>query len=251
MRIRYLVAALAAVLATVTYFTLQSSGWILVAVTDSIFAVGSGTCSLLAFLVCRQWGFRGKMGIVNSGLFLGVFLWFLSDISYVICEAVLRVPVLFPSIGNGLELVSYVPIALGLAQFLWVFREGFRRVWTLTALGIGVLALCLGLVVLVGPLIASAANPLDVAFYLVYPVLDLILLVLALLMVFAFAGGKMTWPWVWISFGLILTVLADISQGLGQLQGWYYSGNPIELISLCAYICFALGLGQERRPLFR
>jgi len=247
LRATHLIALVVAVLVAVTYFALQSSGWILVAVTDVMFVLGSGACSILAFSAGSRWGFRGKIGIVHSGIFLGVFSWFVSDVAYLIYEVVLRITVSFPSLPQTLFLVSYVAIALGLLQFLWVFRGGLRRIWVLAAVGIGALMFCLGCVLLVGPLVASGVDVFVKAFYVAYPILDLVLFVFALLMVFAFSGGKVTKPWVWISLGLFLRVLSDISLGVGQLQGWYYSGHPIEIIQLCAYIGFALGLDEERR----
>jgi hypothetical protein len=33
---------------------------------------------------------------------------------------------------------------------------------------------------------------------------------------------------------------------LGTLQGWYYSGHPIELIQLWGYIALGLGFDEQR-----
>lgn len=83
-------------------------------------------------------------------------------------------------------------------------------------------------------------------FDVAYPVLDSMLVVLAIFMFFLFRGGKMVGSWVWISLGLLLNVLADIMFSLGTLQGWYYSGHPIELIQFWGYIGLGLGFDEQR-----
>ena len=95
----------------------------------------------------------------------------------------------------------------------------------------------------------SAEGFLSKSFDVAYPVLDSMLVVLAIFMLFVFRGGKMANAWVWISLGLFLSALADISFSLGTLQGWYYSGHPIELIQFSGYICFGLGLNEQRRAI--
>jgi len=56
----------------------------------------------------------------------------------------------------------------------------------------------------------------------------------------------MAGAWVWISIGLLLSALADIMFSLGTLQGWYYSGHPIELIDLWGSIALGLGFDEQR-----
>ena len=67
---RYLVGIVVAALITVAYFWLQWSD-LLVPVTDYVFVLASRRGSILAFLVTCHWGFRGKVGLVHLGRFLG------------------------------------------------------------------------------------------------------------------------------------------------------------------------------------
>jgi hypothetical protein len=245
MRIRYLVGIVVAVLVTVAYFWLQSSE-LLGPVTDYISVLASGICSILAFLVIRHWGYRGKVGLVHLGLFLGVFLWFLGDTAWTIYETVLQVEIPYPSFADVLYLAGYIPIALGIVQFLWTFRAGLKRQRAFVALGVGLLFLGLTYAFLIGPLAVSTENFLTKSYDVAYPVLDSMLVVLAIFMFFVFRGGKMAGAWVWVSLGLLLNALADIAFSLGSLQGWYYSGHPIELIQFWGYIGLALGLDEQR-----
>ena len=245
MRTSYLVGIVAAASVTVVYFLLQSSE-LLAPVTDYITVLASGICSILAFLAIRHWGVRGKFGLVYLGIFLGVFLWFLGDTAWTIYETVLQIEIPYPSFADVLYLAGYIPIAIGVVQFLWTFRAGLKRQKTFVALGVGLLFLGLTYAFLIGPLVVSAEDFLTKSYDVAYPVLDSMLVVLAIFMFFLFRGGKMAGAWVWISLGLLLTALADIAFSLGSLQGWYYSGHPIELIQLWGYIALALGLDEER-----
>ena len=52
-------------------------------------------------------------------------------------------------------------------------------------------------------------------------------------------------PWMWISIGLLLNAFADMLFSLGTLQGWYYSGHPVELVQLYGYIALGLGFYEQ------
>jgi hypothetical protein len=245
MRARYLVGIVVAALITVAYFWLQSSE-LLAPVTDYVFVLASGICSILAFLVVRHWGFRGKAGLVHLGLFLGIFLWFLGDTAWAIYETVLQIEIPYPSFADVFYLVGYIPIGIAIVQFLWTFRAGLKRQMALVALGVGLLFVGLMCAFLMGPLVVSTEDFLTKSYDVAYPVFDSMLVVLAIFMFFVFRGGKMAGAWVWISLGLLLTALADIAFSLGSLQGWYYSGHPIELIQFWGYLSLALGLDEQR-----
>ena len=66
-------------------------------------------------------------------------------------------------------------------------------------------------------------------------------------MFFTFRGGKVGIPWQWITLGLLLLAIYDITFSFGTLQGWYYSGHPIEIVYGLGYISLGLGFyGQIR-----
>jgi diguanylate cyclase len=245
MRTRYLVGIVAAILISVAYFLLQSSE-LLAPLTDCAFVLASGFCSILVFLAIREWGFRGKFGVVYLGLFLGMLLWFLGDTAWTIYAIALQIEIPYPSFADILYLAGYVPIAAGIIQFLWTFRTGLRNERTFIALGVGILSIGLTYAFLIGPLVGSTEDFLTKSYDVAYPVLDSLLVVLAVFMFFLFSGGKMAGAWFWISLGLFLTALADMTFSLGTLQGWYFSGHPIELIQFWGYIALALGFDEQR-----
>ena len=245
LRARHVIAIIIAVLVAVAYFLLQSSTQWLVPGTDIISALASGICSIIAFLIVDRWGSESRFGIVHIGMFLGVFFWFLGDITWVVYETILHFAIPYPSFADVFYLAGYVPIAVGMVQFLRIFHSSLSRKRAVAALLMGLLSFACTLLLVIGPLTISSEELLTKMFDVAYPALDSLLVLLAFLMVFIFRGGKMSGSWVWIAFGLLLNALADILFSLGTLQGWYYSGHPIELVQIWAYICLGVGFYEQ------
>jgi len=244
-RAKYVFAIVIAALVSVAYFWWQS--WQALAVaTDCVYVLASGFCSLLAFLVVRRWGFRGKLGAVHFGLLVGIFFWFLGDLSWTVYETVLRIPIPYPSFADVFYLGAYIPIAVGLVLFLRTFWSGIDRKAFIGGLSLGLFFFLLTCIVLIGPLVMSSEDLLTKFFDVAYPVADSILIVLSIFVLVNFKGGKIAVAWVWICLGLFLAGLYDIMFGLGTLQGWYYSGHPIELVQFYGYICLGLGFYEQR-----
>jgi hypothetical protein len=249
MQSRFTFGILTAVVLAVLYAVLQSQGFLLVELSDAVFVLVSGGTSVLALLVVLKRGFRGKFGAVNAGLFLVVFSWFLGETVWTIYELILETPVPYPSLADVFYLAGYLPAILGVAQFLSVFKKGLSELKLILASLSGLLIIGLTYVYLLNPLMVSETDLITKAFDIAYPSLDAILLILAIAMILVFEGATMANPWVWISLGLFLTALADISFSLGTLQGWYYSGHPIELLWLWGYLSLALGFDSQRKEL--
>ena len=202
--------------------------------------------SLLAFLSARKSGFAGKFAPVRWGSFLGVLLWFLGELTWSIYEVFLHVEVPYPSVADVFYLAGYVPVIVAVIQFLWFFRRSF----TASRVAVGALSglLIVGLTsVLVYPLSVSLSDALTKSFDVAYPMLDAVLTTLAVLMFLTYSGGLFAKPWVTISAGLVLVGLYDIMFSLGTLQGWYYSGHPIELLYAWGYIGLGLGFDHQRK----
>jgi hypothetical protein len=245
LRARHVIAIIIAGLMALAYFLLQSSTQWLIPTTDIMAASASGICSILAFLVAYRWGSQSRFGVVHLGMFLGIFLWFLGDTTWVVYETILHISIPYPSFADIFYLAGYVPIAVGVFQFLRIFHASLTRERVVIAFVMGLLSFVFTLLLVIGPLATSSEDFLAKFFDVTYPVLDSILVLLAFLMVFIFRGGKMAGSWLWIAFGLLLNAGADILFSLGTLQGWYYSGHPIELVQLWAYIGLGLGFYEQ------
>jgi hypothetical protein len=239
-----------AVAFAIFYFIAQSwSREMLISSTDLLFILVSGVCSLLAFLVVRKWGFRGKFGTVHLGLFLGVFLWFLAETVWGAYEIVFHVDVPYPSVADLFYLGGYVPIFLGIVQFLWFFRETFTRRRLATMLLSSLVILVGSGVVLIYPLMNESADVLTKLFDVAYPFLDSFLVIFAVMVAMTFEKRRFGRAWLWIALGMVLAGFGDISFSYGTLMGWYYSGHPIELLYVWSYLSLGLGFAYQTRDL--
>ena len=246
---RYVVAAAVAVLAALLYFVAQPWSDLLVSLTDVMFVLVSGACSLFAFMVVRKWGIRGAFGEAHLGLFLFVLLQFFGELTWTIYEVVFHVEVPYPSLADLFYLAGYVAGIVGLMRFLSFFARKLpmRRI---------VLSIIFGLVIvgstfifLLSTLITEQADIYTKAFDVAYPGFDAILLSLVVAVFLTLKGGKLAPSWLWIGLGVLLTAIVDIIFSLGTLQGWYYSGHPIELLWVWGYVSMALGFYNQRTSL--
>ena len=243
------VALTAAIVFTVFYWVAQTWGSDLVVFTDALFIVVSGVCAFVAFLPARKWKEQGRLGVVHLGLFLAVLLWFLGESVWGIYELLLAVEVPYPSAADIFYLAGYLPALLGITFFLVRVKTAIKGIAFQAAILSGLVIIGSAVVFLINPIIASSSSNLAKIFDVGYPSLDAILLVLAVTMLIAFADGKIGESWFWISFGMILTTMADLAFSFGTLSGWYYSGHPIELLWLWGYIGLTLGFNAQRKQL--
>jgi len=240
--------ALASSIGTAVLYTfLQSSGFDLVAITDVLFVLVSGICTFFALSVVRKFGGRGKFGLVHTGLFLAVLFWCLGETTWGIYEVCLRIPIPYPSLADVFYLAGYFPAIISIVLALKFLSKGLTEFKMLVSSLLGLMIIGVVFIFLLNPLLSNSAGALTAVLDLAYPSLDLVLLILAIMMLLVFEGAPPSTPWLWISVGIILTTVADIGFSLGTLQGWYYSGHPIELLWLWGYITLALGFDNQRK----
>lgn len=241
------VALASSIGAAVLYTLLQSSGFDLVAITDVLFVLVSGICTFFALLVVLKFGGRGKFGSVHVGLFLAVFLWCLGEATWGVYEVGLHIPVPYPSLADIFYLAGYLPAIISILLALRLLSRGLTEIKMLVSSLLGLIIIGLVFSFLLNPLLSNSTGALTAVLDLAYPSLDSVLLILATMMLLIFEGAPPSTPWFWISVGMILTTIADISFSLGTLQGWYYSGHPIELLWLWGYIALTLGFDVQRK----
>ena len=233
--------------AAVLYALMQSWGFNLVAITNVLFVLVSGVCTFFALRVVLKFGCRGKFGSMHLGLFLAVFLWCLGETTWGIYEVGLHIPVPFPSLADIFYLAGYLPAIISILLVVKFFSRGLSEIKVLVSSLLGLMIIGLVFSFLLDPLLSNSTGVLTKVLDLAYPSLDSILLILAIMMLLIFEGAPPSTPWFWISVGIILTTIADISFSVGTLQGWYYSGHPVELLWIWGYIAMTLGFDNQRK----
>lgn len=181
------------------------------------------------------------------GLFLAVFLWCLGEATWGIYEVGLHIPVPYPSLADIFYLAGYLPAIISILLALKLLSRGLTEIKVMVASLLGLMIIGLVFSFLLNPLLSNSIGALTKVLDLAYPSLDSVLLILAIMMLLIFEGAPPSTSWLWISVGMILTTIADISFSVGTLQGWYYSGHPVELLYVWGYIALALGFDNQRK----
>ena len=243
---RYIGAVSYAIAVALVYLIAQRSGELLALITDVLFVLTSGGCTAIGLMLLHKWGTHGRFGRLQVGMFAAVFLWFLGETTWTIYEAVLGVAVPYPSVADVFYLSGYFPAVLAMIGFLLFFGKGLTRRRSLVAMVSGLIVIVFTYVFLVQALIASPTDFLTKVLDVGYPVLNAILMTLAIFMFSTLRGGRIRAVGLGSALGMLLTGIADISFSLGTLEGWYYSGHPIELLWLWGYISLAMGFEEQR-----
>jgi len=79
-------------------------------------------------------------------------------------------------------------------------------------------------------------------FYAIYPILDAVILIPSIIAVILFFRGEVNFLWTLILFGIISDVIADTLFLFLALEESYYSGHPIDILFIFAYLLFAFGV---------
>ena len=231
------------------FFLAHPRSEFLTASTDVLFVLVSGAVSLIAFAVVLKWKAKGTLGRVHLGLFLMIFLWFLGELTWMIYEVILNVPIAYPSIADVFYLSAYFPGIIGIAAFIISFSPAITRGRLLSAILVGTAVVGTTMIVLIQPILTNPTDSVTLAFDLAYPILDSILLILAVLMIALLGWRMLGKPWYFIAQGIVFSTLADIAFSQGTLTGWYYSGHPVELLWLYGYLFFAYGFNMQSKTL--
>jgi len=205
----------------------------------------SGGCAVLAFVVVRQMGWRGKFGSIHFGLFLGILVVFLGNASDGIYDVTLRATP-FPSISDVLYLLGYAVVTVTLLEFLWFFRKAVNRKM-MTKL-IALLVISAGGLTVVYLLSHIMTRLPAVALDAAYPILDGFGVMLSVIMLVCFRSRFISPPWRWFALGMLLMGIGHFLNGLGNAEGWYSYPDPIDLLYLWGYVSLGLGFSMQTKP---
>ena len=244
---RTVVVTVIAVAFAVYYILSQGWGQTLAISSDILFVLVSGCTALISYLSATKVGFKGRFAWAGWGLFLGIFLWFLGELVWTIYEVAWQIPIPYPSFADIFYLAGYAPIVIAIVGFLYSFKGALIRTRVAMAAITGLCIVALIIAVLLYPLSVTSEDPLTKFFDMAYPTLDAGVLFLAVMMFFLHGSGTLGKGWEWISIGMLLTTAADLLFSLGTMQGWYYSGHPVELFYLWGYLAMGLGLDTQRK----
>ena len=216
-----------------------------VASADVAFILLSGGCTVLAFVVVRKMGGRGKFGAVYLGFFIAMLLVFLGNLSDGIYDSIWAATP-FPSFSDGLYLLGYSFAILTLLRFLWFFRKAVNKEGALKLIVLFILSASglSGFFLLSHSLTKVPILALDA----LYPILDGFAVTLSVMMLAFFRSRFISPPWRWFALGVLLMGIGHFLNGLGIAEGWYSYPQPLDLFYLWGYASLGFGFSMQINP---
>ncbi|HJT10814.1 MAG TPA: hypothetical protein VJ771_08530 [Candidatus Nitrosotalea sp.] len=215
------------------------SKYIASATTDILSVVLSGGLLVLSAFISIE--FRGKGDLGKAYLLFSGFvsLWFSAEVIWLKSELVTHL-LPFPEYADWLYLGGY---AL-LVGFSIYYLKPFQIAITRKMLGFAALSTA---VLLIPTLYSTYSfNPnstiAEILWGAIYPIADAAILFPAVLGLALFVKGEVGLFWSLTCIAIILNIIADSGFFFLDIGKSDYSGNPVNILYMCAYILFAFGI---------
>ena len=184
-------------------------------------------------------GFIGKHGIAWISMTICAVSWLIAELTWIFYEVMLNVDP-FPSVADLFYVVGYPFLFL----FLIFYIEPVRKAVTKKML---IVATLLSLSVLIPSLFLALEDDSEMPYFEailagIYPMLDALVIIPALIGVTLFFKGKVNFMWTLVCLGIFSLFIADTVFLFAQIDMWYYTGNPLELLFYFTYVLMAFGI---------
>lgn len=217
------------------YATL-SSNFLNLAITAPLVAV-----SILVLIRERT---RGNLGKAFACFASFAITWFAAERIWTIYEVIYMIDP-WPSEADFLWLAGY-PLYIAFTIF---YLKPFRNVISLKLVtsAIGIAATIALLLTYYAGLQESSLSELETALGLAYPLADAISLVPVMVGLALFFRGQVSFLWSCMVFGMLCFVVADYGYLYFSLDDSYYTGHPIDIPYIWAYVFFLFGAYNHAR----
>jgi hypothetical protein len=243
-----LFAATAAVVVFIFQGSYQSSYGTTVDLLTDVFA-GGAFVSAGVSLARYEIGFGTRSGKVWWSFTVGIFLWFLGEITWSAYTYILKVPIPYPSVADVFYFSGYFPLFIGFYLYVTYFKQAFSRRISLVALVTILASASIVFVFLISPVLASSEAVLEKFFDFAYPLMDLLLLSTAIVGLGLLVRGRLGIAWLLFTAGILLNVFGDLLFSYSTIQGTYYNGSLPDLFFLEGYVAFGMAFFLHRKEL--
>lgn len=210
-----------------------------IAVSDLAFVAASGVLLALTIAISARFGITGDHG--KAYLLFSVFVasWFAAEVVWMVSELTGLLPP-FPQEAEMLYLVGY----LFLIMFSFYYIKPMRMAISKKMIGYASLATVTFLVPTLYTTYSDNpdASPLQIIWGGIYPVADAAVLFPAVLGLMLFFKGQVNFFWSLACVAIILNIMADTGFLFLFLDESYYSGHPLDILYLWAYVLFSFGI---------
>ena len=240
---KFLFTSLAAV-AFLNIFSNLIDEEVAVLVGNFVYVPVAGTLIFVAALLLKRLGSSGTHGMAWISLFGFAVMWFLAEMIWMAEEIFLNIEP-YPSTADIFYLMGYPFLLLFLISYLEPVKKAItKEIFAIPLIiSASVLLTCLFFalhdVEYVGNLELTIATA--------YPVADAFVIVPALIGIHLFFRGQVNFMWSLVCIGIISVFIADAAFLFAQVDDWYYTGHPIEILFQWTYVLIAFGVYDQLR----
>jgi hypothetical protein len=203
--------------------------------------IAGATVITAVFALKRYWGgLSSKLTQVWVCFAIGIFFWFLGELTWAIYALMLKIPIPYPSVADAFWLTGYSLLLLALTAYLWLVKPALSKTVLATASTIVLTIGTLFSYSLIAPALMRATDLTTKTMDVAYPTLDFIMLTLAITGLTVLAGSRVSKSWILFNTGIIMTTTGDSLFSYTTAQNTYYDGHPLELFLHFGYLLFIL-----------
>ena len=198
-----------------------------------------GALLVLSIIIATRFRVKGEHGRAWI-FFVGLAAsWFVAEQLWLVYDLVYKINP-FPSAADFFYLAGYPFLFLFSIYYLKPLKNAISKK---TLAYVSLIAMTLLI-----PSLYMAYNTdseisaLELTLALSYPIADAIVLIPALIGVILFFRGEVNFLWSLVCIAIVLNVVADTGFLITSMNGSYYTGHPIDMLYLWAYILFSFGV---------
>jgi hypothetical protein len=199
---------------------------------------------VVSILLLVKHGTGGDLGKACTSFVLFVVLWFIAERIWMIDELVYHLNP-WPSEADYFWLAGYPPYFAFTIFYLRPFKNSISAKLVIFALC--TTAAIAGFLVYYTSLQGSELSIFETVLGLSYPIFDTISLAPVIIGLVLFFRGEVNFMWACLFFGMLCLVIADYGFLFLSLDTTYYTGHPVDIPYLWAYLFFLSGVYSHLR----
>ncbi|MFB5611432.1 MAG: hypothetical protein ACE5R3_02040 [Nitrosopumilaceae archaeon] len=204
----------------------------------------AGGLVFVSVLLLKRLGSTGKHGTAWISLFGFSVMWFVAEMVWTAEELFLNIEP-YPSAADIFYLMGYPFLLLFLISYLEPIKNAITK-------KVLIIPIIISLSVLIPSLYFAFYDVMDIGnldytIAAAYPVADSFVIVPALIGIHLFFRGQVNFMWSLVCIGIISVFIADTAFLFAQVEHWYYTGHPMEILFHFTYVLMAFGAYDQIR----
>lgn len=193
-------------------------------------------------------GFTGKHGMAWIALTVCSVSWLIAELTWIFYEVILNIDP-FPSFADIFYLLGYPFLFMFLIFYIEPVRKAITKKMVATAT-------LLSLSVLIPSLFIALQDNSNISYFEAilagaYPVVDALVIIPALIGIALFFKGQVNFMWTLVCIGIFSLFVADTVFLFAQLDTWYYTGHPLEVLFYFMYVLISYGVYDNMKVFSR